>query len=234
MCDGILYELMLERTSNLPKDREWMMRRDNQKTSKTIQGVIIAQFAHSVQRTVVSRAPGCDFYGLRAVSPTGISTVDQFSCCVQHVDRNLETLCDFFRISHYRRLSTTDETLSTCLKDILVRLNIPIAHLQGYCSDGSSSMSGRLPRVQAWLKEVSPHSSIVCTRLQSLPGSCTSGNRTSGEPEGRRTKLYAGCCCVYLFNCSSAQPEQVFQSHIWLWRSHRQHSGLVPNEMVFV
>ncbi|KAF3840424.1 hypothetical protein F7725_019141, partial [Dissostichus mawsoni] len=139
--NGILYEFMLERTYNLPKERECVMRRDNW-VSNTIQHEIISQFAHSVQRTIVSRASGSD-------GTTDISTAEQFACCLQYVDKDLET--------HY----TTAETLFTCLKDILLRLNIPIAHLQGYCFDGAANMSGRLSGVQARLKEASPHSLYV-------------------------------------------------------------------------
>ncbi len=53
--DGVLYELMMERTYNLPKEREWMMRGDNW-MSDTIQNEIISQFAHAVQRKIISRA----------------------------------------------------------------------------------------------------------------------------------------------------------------------------------
>lgn len=42
-----------------------------------------------------------------------------------------------------------------------MRLNIPIAHLQGYCFDSTSNMSGCLSGVQTRLKEVSPHSLYV-------------------------------------------------------------------------
>ena len=158
MCDGILYELMLERTYNLPKEREWVMGQDNW-VSNTIQNEIISQFAHSVQSTTVSRASGCDFYGLTADGTTDISADDQFSCCLQYVDKDLETHCDF--LGFYNCPDTTAETLFTSLKDILLRLNIPIAHLQGYCFDGASNMSGRVSGVQARLKEASPHSLYV-------------------------------------------------------------------------
>lgn len=50
----ILSELMFEQTYNLPKEREWMMRRDNW-ISNIIQNEIITPFAHSVRRTVVLR-----------------------------------------------------------------------------------------------------------------------------------------------------------------------------------
>lgn len=93
-------------------------------------------------------ASGCDFYGLTADGRTDITTVEQFSCCLQYV----ETHCEFLRTAQ-----TLLQRLLICLKDILVRLNIPIAHLQGNCIDGATNMSGCLSGIQTWLTEVSSH-----------------------------------------------------------------------------
>ncbi len=52
----------------------------------------IAQFAHSIRNTVVTRATGCEFYGLTTDGTTDISTTEQFSCCLQYVGKeDLET-----------------------------------------------------------------------------------------------------------------------------------------------
>ncbi len=53
--DGILYELMLERTFNLPKEREWILRRDNW-LSDTIQNEVIQQYACAIHSEIISRA----------------------------------------------------------------------------------------------------------------------------------------------------------------------------------
>lgn len=165
--DSILYKLMLERTYSLPVEREWMMRWDNW-MSNTIRNEIIAQFAYSVQNTVVSRATGCEFYGLTADGTTDISTTEKFSCCIQYVSKeDFKTHCDL--LEFYNCPDTTAETLFACQKDILLKLNIPIAQLQGYCFDGSSNMSGRLNGVQAHLKEVSPHSEAIQRCCSSYP-----------------------------------------------------------------
>ncbi|CAM4714920.1 unnamed protein product [Leuciscus chuanchicus] len=76
--DGILYELMLKRTYDLPKEREWVMRRDNW-MSNTIQSEIIQQFAHAIQRDIVARSSESRFYGLTADGTTDVSTTEQFS-----------------------------------------------------------------------------------------------------------------------------------------------------------
>lgn len=97
-------------------------------------------------------ASGCDFYGLIADGRTDITTAEQFSCCLQYVDNDLETHCEFLRTAQ-----TLLQRLLICLKDILVRLNIPIAHLRGNCFDGATNMPGCLSGIQTRVKEVSSH-----------------------------------------------------------------------------
>ncbi|CAM4529518.1 unnamed protein product [Leuciscus chuanchicus] len=94
--DGILYELMLERTYDLPKEREWVMRRDNW-MSNTIQSEIIQQFAHAIPRDIVARSSESRFYGLTADGTTDVSTTEQFSCNLQFVDGSLESHWVLFR-----------------------------------------------------------------------------------------------------------------------------------------
>lgn len=83
--DGILYELMLERTYNLPKEREWILRRDNW-LSDTIQNEVIQLFACAIQSEIVSRAANSPFYGLTADGTTDASNTEQFSLMLQSVD----------------------------------------------------------------------------------------------------------------------------------------------------
>lgn len=157
---------MMEQTYNLPKEREWVMRRDNW-MSDTVQNEIISQFAHAIQRKIISRSSDCDFFGLIGDCTTDISTSEHFSCGLQYVDSNLESHWDFF--GFYKCLDTTAETLFRCVKDLFMRINIPICFLQGYCFDGGSNMSGHLSGVQeAQLSEASPHSLYVHCSNHSL------------------------------------------------------------------
>ncbi len=71
-------------------------------------------------------------------------------------------------LGFYNCPDTTAETLFMCVKDLFMRLNIPISRLQGYCFDGASNMSGHLSGVQAQLREVNPHSLYVHCSNHSL------------------------------------------------------------------
>jgi hypothetical protein len=163
--DGILYELMLERTYNLPKEREWILRRDNW-LSDTIQNEVIQQYACSIQSEIVSRAANCPYYGLTADGTTDASTMEQFSLTLQYVDDNMETHSDF--LGFYNAPDSSGETLFKCIRDVFLRLNIPIERLQGYCFDGASNMPGRFSGVQARLKELCPESLFVHCANHSL------------------------------------------------------------------
>lgn len=103
---------------------------------------VISQFAHAIQRKIISR----DIFGLIADCTTDISTSEQFSCGLQYVDSNLESHCDF--LGFYKCPDTTAETLFRCVKDLFMRLNIPICLLQGYCFDG-----GRNVRPPVWCSD---------------------------------------------------------------------------------
>ncbi|KAL7406535.1 hypothetical protein ABVT39_021783 [Epinephelus coioides] len=58
--------------------------------------------------------------------------------------------------------------LFLCIKDVLVRLNLPMEKLKGYCFDGVSNMSGRFMGVHARLKETCPDSMFVHCANHSL------------------------------------------------------------------
>lgn len=163
--DGILYELMLERTYNLPKEREWILRRDNWLSDK-IQNEVIQLFACAIQSEIVSRAANSPFYGLTADGTTDASNTEQFSLTLQYVDDNMETHSDF--LGFYSAPDSSGETLFMCVRDVFLRLNVPIERLQGYCFDGASNMSGRFSGVQARLKKLCPESLFVHCANHSL------------------------------------------------------------------
>ncbi|KAI7802952.1 putative zinc finger MYM-type protein 1-like, partial [Triplophysa rosa] len=163
--DGILYELMLERTYNLPRERQWIERRDNW-LSDTIQNEIIQLYECAIQREIVSRATSSPYYGLTADGTTDSSTTEQFSLTLQYVDENLDINSDF--LGFYNAPDSSGETLFRCIKDVFLRLNIPIERLHGYCFDGASNMSGRFLGVQAFLRKLCPGSLFVHCANHSL------------------------------------------------------------------
>lgn len=113
--DDILYELMLEPTYNLPRERQWIERRDNW-LSDTIQNEDIQQYACTIQRKIVSRAKISLYYGLKADVTTDSITIEQFSLTLQYVDEKLEIHSEL--LGFYRAPDSSGETVFRCIKDV--------------------------------------------------------------------------------------------------------------------
>lgn len=75
----IKMELMLERTYDLPEEREWMARRDSW-MSNTTHSEVIRRFSHTIRGNVVSHASKSTFYDLTADGTTDVSPTEQFPC----------------------------------------------------------------------------------------------------------------------------------------------------------
>jgi hypothetical protein len=149
----------------MPKAREWLQRRDNW-MSDSIQNEILEIFAHAVLREIVSEAREHNFYGLTADGTTDVSSSEQFSCSLQYVDSNLEAVNVF--LGFYNAPDSSGETLFSCIRDVFVRLNLPLDRLKGFCFDGAANMSGRISGVQAKLKEQCPNALYVHCSNHSL------------------------------------------------------------------
>lgn len=146
---------MQERVRDDPDLDKWLKRRDNW-MSNNIQNEILELFAHDILRTIGATASKTDFFGLTADGTTDISGKEQFSISLQFSNDQLEV--QNFYLGFYNAPDTTAETLFLCLRDVLVRLHLPLERLKGYCFDGASNMSGRFNGVQAKLKDVCPDS----------------------------------------------------------------------------
>lgn len=160
-CDGILYELMIEGTYNLPRERQWIERRDNLTQS---QNEVIQLNVCGIQREIVSRATSSPYHGLTAEGTTNFSTTEMFSPTLQYVDENLDINSDF--LVFYIAPNSSGETLCRCIKDVFLLLNIPIHLLHGYCFDGAFNMSGRFFSPRSFFVHCVNHSPARWVSLQ--------------------------------------------------------------------
>lgn len=163
--DGVLWQLMFERAHDRPELSDWLKRRNNW-MSNTIQNEIINMFGSSIQRHISEKALCCAYYGITADGTTDSSGQEQFSISIQFCDENLEVQNKF--LGFYNAPDSTAQTLASVIQDVLLRLNLPIDRLQGYCFDGASNMSGHLSGVQARLNEKCPDALYVHCANHSL------------------------------------------------------------------
>lgn len=88
-----------------------------------------------------------------------ITFKEQVSVCFRIVTECLE-IEELF-IGFYQTTSTTEDTLFELLKDVLLRLSLPIKNCTGQCYDGASNMSGIRNGLQARVKEEEPRAFYI-------------------------------------------------------------------------
>ena len=78
---------------------------------------------------------------------TDSSNKEQLAIIIWRVDDDLTVFEDFLGLYH---LTATDaESIVAAMKDVLLRLQIPLSKLHGQCYDGCSTMAGRKAGVAA-------------------------------------------------------------------------------------
>jgi len=106
-----------------------------------------------------------EFSSLRAISKYSIlgdetrdaSGTEQLSVCFRWVDESLSVHEDFLGLYSLSGHGQTAEVLTHCLKDVLVRVQLPFADLHGQGYDGASAMAGAVSGVAQRMKDVCPN-----------------------------------------------------------------------------
>ena len=74
------------------------------------------------------------------ITDTDISNKEQLTICIRWVDEQLEAHEDFF--GFYDIPDIGAETLVSAVKDVLLKLQLPLANCRGQCYEGASNMLG--------------------------------------------------------------------------------------------
>jgi Domain of unknown function (DUF4371) len=147
---GNLHQLLLIRSHDVPELKTFQQKRDSY-LSHDIQNEIIELMAHQMLRTLIkSILPSVTagsmtelnmaFFSIIVDETTDVSTKEQVSICLRWVSEDLMPCEDF--VGLYETSSTTGETLTDVICDVLTRFGLPMARLRGQCYDGESNMSG--------------------------------------------------------------------------------------------
>lgn len=155
-----LWELLKLRAEDNADLKKWLSRESKFKwISHENIDELVDILSLSVQRKVASFVNSADFFAIMMDETADISQKEQVAICLRVVERDL-TVTEYF-IGFYETSSTTSETLTHILKDVLVRLNTPISKCRGQCYDGAASMSGKLSGVQKRVREEEPRAIYV-------------------------------------------------------------------------
>ena len=99
-----------------------------------------------------------------------VSRKEQISICIRYVDHKLCPQEEFTGL--YEPPETTGEVPAKCIKDVLIRLQLPVTALRGQTYDGASNMSGKYRGCQAIIHAEQPlalfvHCGAHCVNLVS-------------------------------------------------------------------
>jgi len=165
--DGNFQQLLLLRCSDNPSMRRWLERKVAF-TSPQAQNEILQLFSHAIVREIAARTSRSRCFAIIVDGTQDISRKEQLSMCLRYVDADFVPHEDF--IGLYEPPDTSGATIASCIKDVLLRLNLSLANLRGQTYDGAANMSGQYRGCQAIIAGEQPlatyvHCGAHCTNL---------------------------------------------------------------------
>jgi len=110
--------------------------------------------ACTVQRRILSKITESPFLALMVDETTDISNKEQLVFVIRRTDADLNVHEDFLGMHEMK--STDAESITSTIKTVLLRLDIPITKLRGQCYDGASTMAGARNGVAAKIQQLEP------------------------------------------------------------------------------
>ena len=108
--------------------------------SPQIQNKVLKFMAMSLSRLIAETVRSCKFFALIADEVADVSNKEQVVVCLRYVDSYFvahEELVGIHQVA-----SIWSNVLVSCLRDILLRMNLPFSCCRGQCYDGASNMAG--------------------------------------------------------------------------------------------
>lgn len=176
--EGNFMQILKLRTRDNPKFHRWVDRKVDYTTPQA-QNEILLQFSHAVVRQIAQDVKANRIFSVIVDGTQDAGRKEQMSVCIRHVDDNFIPHEEF--VGMYEPPNTTGATIATCIKDVLLRLDLSLQNLRGQTYDGASNMSGPFNGCQAVICQSQPlalyvHCGAHCVNLvsQSVNESCTS------------------------------------------------------------
>lgn len=161
--EGNLLQLLECRALDVKGLREWIG--TNRYLSHDIINEIIEIMANQVLRDILSNIKDSEFYAVIADETQDVSTCEQFAISIRWVDS-----CHSIHEDLIGMEQTDALTMSSTIKDVLIRCGLSLSNCRGQAYDGSSNMSGHLSGVATRLLAEEPcalyvHCSAHCLNL---------------------------------------------------------------------
>ena len=164
--EGNLLQLLKLRSNDCTDLAMWV--KERKYFSPVILNEQIALMGLTILRGLLSDIKEAHWFSIIADEATDVSNKEQLTLCVRWVDKELVIHEDPLELIHVPK--TDSNTLTSVLKDCLIRFCLPISQCRGQAYDGASNMSGHLNGVAAQIEKVVPaalylHCFAHCTNL---------------------------------------------------------------------
>lgn len=163
-------QLLKLRSEDVPEIIKWLEKKSSKYTSPQIQNELIEIMALTLLRGVASNIRESEFFTIMADETTDASNREQLVICLRWIDSNLIPHEDF--IGLYQIGKTNAQTITTVIKDSLIRLNLCINNCRGQCFDGCSTMAGHKTGVATSIKKDEPRALFTHCYGHSLNLAC--------------------------------------------------------------
>lgn len=156
--EGNFTQLLNLRAQDCDELTRWL-KRAKPYTSPDIQNELLQLMAHAVLRNISTEVNKSGIFSVMVDGTQDFNHCEQESICIRYVDDNLKAHEMFLGL--YTTNSTTGDSLSKIIIDVLLRLNLPITSLRGQAYDGASNMSGVYNGTQALIRNTCPRALFV-------------------------------------------------------------------------
>ena len=136
-----------------PRIETWLSKKTNKYTSNNAQNEILRIMALNILRRIAAELKQSRFFCM-SDECTDASNREQLVICIRWVDSNLEPHEEFKGM--YKLDNIQADTIVAAIKDVLIRLNLPMSKCRGQCYDGASTMKGAKSGVTTQLLKDEP------------------------------------------------------------------------------
>ena len=146
-------QLLQLRTEDVPVLDPWLQKSQDRFTSPMIQNELLEIMAMTVLRKIAGNIAGKQF-SIMVDETTDVSNTEQLVFCLRYVDDQLITHEEF--IGLHSLDSTTAQSITHTIEDILLRLSLQLENCRGQCYDGASAMAGSRSGVATTIRAKEP------------------------------------------------------------------------------
>jgi len=151
--DSNFVQLVKLRARDVSVLDNWINNRTQNYLSHEIQNELLHLMSAQVLRGLIQDI-GNNYFSIICDEYTDISNKEQLTVCVRWVDNDINAYEDF--LGFYKIPDISANTITSVIKDSLLRLSLSLERCRGQCFDGASNMLGKKSGVAKQIQDIQP------------------------------------------------------------------------------